>query len=337
MPNASFQPLIGSGFDALAAQSQFYQGFNNQVESQNLARQQAAQDRANAYAMAVSEAQRADAARQAQLDQQAALAAIEHGTRAQNLARQDYQFGVQTDLTKNNQRINEEHYKWVNDQQKDQEKSFIDSLDESAKFNAPTLKSTIQKMREARDAFANAEKSMLLEAGNQKSKLDPVLASKLVVSKNGELEPTKLWTLSPVESTAVQKANDALAKARADYSSAAELRLQHEQNLNSILNRIPKQLQVNPDTGEILNPYNKLRFGTETANPLLSPESAPVPDTTTQLANPFGASMNVNPTDATAGTGTGGYMWGGNPVAQPAQSNSAMAPIKVGKYFVSPQ
>lgn len=125
MPNPAFVPLIGSSFDQLGNQRLAWSGFNRQIEEGNIARQVAAQEQANQWAMAQQAAQQRaydeQAAQQAALTQHAndqneavALARYNEGVRqkerAQDLAASQKQWeerlaaeNKRTDATSANQ------------------------------------------------------------------------------------------------------------------------------------------------------------------------------------------------------------------------------------------
>lgn len=97
---ATFQPVIGSGFDALAEQQRGWSGFNANVNRQNLDSFQRATEARNNYFQTVAEMQRADAQRQQQEQASAQADAV-----------RQYQFNVDTQLEKGQQAIESQKIK----------------------------------------------------------------------------------------------------------------------------------------------------------------------------------------------------------------------------------
>jgi hypothetical protein len=98
MPNPAFMPVLGSGFDAVAAQQAGWSGFNNQVDRANLDSMVRANQEQNNYFRDVAGMNREDAVR-AQQRQDAAAAAS-----ARN-AQDQYQFAANQDYSNKQQDI----------------------------------------------------------------------------------------------------------------------------------------------------------------------------------------------------------------------------------------
>lgn len=71
MPNPTFEPIIGSGFDDVARQRAQWAGFSNRIDEGNIARAAQAQREANNWLMTVAQMNREDAARRAAQEQRA--------------------------------------------------------------------------------------------------------------------------------------------------------------------------------------------------------------------------------------------------------------------------
>lgn len=331
MPNPNFLPLIGSSFDNLAAQQQFYAGYNNQVESGNLARQTAAADKASQYNLQASEAQRADALHQAQMDQAAAEAAISAHTRQQERARQDYQFGIQIALQKRAEDINDKRYTFSDNLKTQQEKQAMDTVDKTAKFLAPDVNDYGIKVEDSAKNYQDAQQRMATMATELAKDIPAGVA--IYNPHVQEFIPVPYKKATEVENDKIKDANAKIANAKAVYEAAATTYQTHLTAFDTLRKQAYQNgLQISKRDGKwiVYSPHHDRTYGADASNPLAAETSSALnaPDTTTQPANPFGGSMDVSAQpDATDGTGTSGYLWGGNPAYVPTPSTSVVAPV----------
>lgn len=93
------EPLIGSSFDALAAQRQYWGGLNNQTETGNAQRAAAAQQEANNYFQQVAASRQAAINRQAEMDWMGQQANVAQQSQADKDAVHAHEFAVNTQLS----------------------------------------------------------------------------------------------------------------------------------------------------------------------------------------------------------------------------------------------
>jgi hypothetical protein len=281
-----FHPLIGSGFDALAAQDQFWSGFSKQIEEGNMARATAAQDKANQYAMNYSQALRSDAAQEAQR-QDASSQAAAHAARSKEMfdqqrADQNYQFGVTTSEKKRNDDLISEGNKFAEKQKVDKEEKATAAAEDVASSLAPQAQDTAAKRDAARERAQAAE----VEATTIKAKLMSEMSGyadfdriqKMFVPKHVNDPTTNLPNEVKNEENRVKalEANSRMAEAQAQFQTASEDFNKHATAFEAIRNQVkPYQLLLNDD-GTIHYPRTKKNYGgepKETAPPVDAAET----------------------------------------------------------------
>jgi hypothetical protein len=324
----NFQPLLGSGFDALAAQHQFYDSLNRGIEEGNIVRATEAQDKLNRYQFAVSEAQRQDAARQAAFDEAAKRSSMDAAQRRADLARSDYQFGVNTALHRRAEDINAARYKFAEDKAKEADRTMLDTVDNTAKFLSPDVNDYGSKVEDSFQKFQDAQARMTTLASELEKDLPP---GKAIYNPHVmEFIPTKsLIPATEAENKKISEANAQINNAKAVYQAAATTYQTHLNAFDTLQKQASQNgLVVTKENGKwvIKNPrpgFSEKSYAPPTGE-VVAPPAAGVPDTTTTPPNPFAPEPNIMNPDATLGTGTGGYNWGTGtlptlPVAAPTK------------------
>lgn len=312
----TFQPLIGDSFSNLGQQSAFWAGFNGQIENANIARAAEAADKASRYNFAVSQAQREDAFRQAGLDEAAKRSSIVDLENQAANRRHAYEFGVSTDIAKRGQDINDRRYKFAQDEKTSQDKSILDTVDNTAKFLAPGVSDYGTRLDESLKAYQDAQTRMTTLASELEKDLPP---GKAVYNPHVmEFIPVKsLIPATDAENKKISEANAQINDAKALYQAAATTYQTHLSAFDTLQKQaLQNGLVVTKDNGKwvVRNPrpgYADRSYTPPTAVNPLAPNAGAgyVPDTTTQAPNPFTPSTNVMNPEPTLGTGTGGYQW----------------------------
>lgn len=99
MANDFFEPIIGNGFDSLAAQRQYWAGLNNATATGNINRANAAQQEQNNYFQTLAAQHQAALDRQAQMDWAGQQAIVGQQQSDAERAVRAHQFDVNTQLT----------------------------------------------------------------------------------------------------------------------------------------------------------------------------------------------------------------------------------------------
>lgn len=233
MPNPSTEPIIGSSFDAIAAQRAGWAGFNNGVDRANLEAQARAQDARNQYLYNAAQLARQDQSRQDSLQ-----------ASADSNARRQYEFGANLDLSNRQLLASEQEKKDATDAKRldlqtgqkaynqDQRLKQAQSEIQSRTFDPvnyadlppPTLAS-LKRIDDAQrtveqknyfDSLALSQKMQLLKASNKKegSLGDLVAWLKGNAADNSSLAPV---TASETQGTMDQKYGITLDAATGRY------------------------------------------------------------------------------------------------------------------------
>lgn len=226
MPNAPFVPLVGSSFDALANQGQYWAGFNQQTDAQNLARQAAAEQAQNQWFSNLAQMQTQENARRDSADRQAA----EHADRvAQQQAQDRLQAGYAAEQARQfdlGQSFKTKELTWKETKDDTERKRGEVQLANYALNIQPSVHeagTALDKAKEAADTATEAFTTKLTEA-----KSIPNFPASKAIFKNGGFEAAynkvtgKPEALDANEEAAVRAANEYIGKATSDAMIAKQ-------------------------------------------------------------------------------------------------------------------
>lgn len=336
--SATFAPVIGSSFDNLAAQQQFWANHNRSVEENNLQRAAAAQEALNRHAEAVSQAQHQDAANAYQMDQQRAAIAMQQAERSAGNARHDYEFGVQSGLEGDRIKVDKDRYQFAQKEKDLNEKKALDSIQKTAEFMAPDVADQGAKYEAAQQEFQKAHQDFTTLPSELVKGL-PSAANVIYNPKLNEFVPAnpRLGLGTDENKNAVDKANAQLAQAKANYDAVANNYQTHAsnfENTKAVAQKSGLLVGRRGDKWVISSPNHGGQIFGDTPPLYGPPAPVDVPDTTTQPLMPWQQRPDLS-APATDGTGTLGYQWGTVPPGA-AQPLAVQSPVKVGRFVVTP-
>lgn len=367
MPTPGFIPLIGSGFDALAQQQQYWAGHNAQVEQGNLARLSDAQQVQNAW-LARLAAMRQE---QAQQDVATQMSANELAQRALERRRaeaiQGRQFDIGTGLEKERIAAEDRRTKAQYDFPKLQEAKALDQVAKYAQFAVKDVQDTGDALDTAQKRYTDAMNSLNLARSEQEAKLpkgtrfDPKLK---------EFVPSAIAT--DADRAAVAQANANLAKSAAEFQAAENTYQIHLSNFDTLRKQSAQnglQIGKRGDKYVIYSPAHDRTWSVEGSKPAPPPPPPPgaaaaaavAPTTgTTRMPIDWASIARAMMIGGTASTG-GGFaaLYSPEPKPAPAAAGPPLPPVvsppaaaftnvpvfptgptnafKVGRFIVVPQ
>ena len=216
MPIPNFVPVIGGGFDQVAAQQFGWAGFNQRQEAENLARQQAAEQAQNQWFSNVAQMRAQENARRDSMDMTAAAEARRAASEQANL-----RFGAQRAAEakrqfESQQRLEEQKQTWAETKDKTQRKEQNTVLADYAKNLQPQLSSAFQEMKKAEEEQEKAVVSIMskMSRAQKLANFPPAEKIRLVGGQYSVgIDPglKTYYTLTDAERLAVTQANDMLA------------------------------------------------------------------------------------------------------------------------------
>lgn len=279
MPNPSWVPIIGSGFDSIANQRHGWATFNAGIEQANMARAAAAEEARNQYRFQLAKLAQEAEIRDAAMKQQAAQQSLALALREQDAAERRREFGITTGLHRDELAAREKQYQFpIKEKQRleSEGKATVQNFAEAMKDQADELGARHDKSLES---LNEAQKTLALAAAEQERSLIPGTWTK---NRNGEYLPfAKGLTALQADPAkyqaavdAINNANGELAKLRSDAESAANLYQTHASSFEELRKRAAQYgLEVVKRGGKysIFNPQNNRTF---TADAVLPPPQA---------------------------------------------------------------
>lgn len=332
MPVDQFVPLIGSGFDALAGQRQFWNNFSANVENQNIARANAAEQTYNDWLQRTASLQRADQElnrRDADTAAQRAISAL--ATQAAN-AESKREFDVNTQLAR-------EQAKEKLDLQKSQEQEAKNLLDSSAEALAPDLQDAHEKFLDAESKLNETQRAMTTDAQDKLAALPATERKMTTVGRNGLLVPLDpRMALGPEASSANRElvANHAgFNDAKTEYAAAQKAYQEaQKQVLTSKLQIITHADEEGNSYPVIRNPFTNKYFGVKKGGK--KPATPVAEDIPAPTGPPRSFEINAPPTDYPLPFNWQTYL-GGPPAELPAAPPPPAGALTIGRFKVIPQ
>lgn len=178
--NDYFEPVIGSGFDSLAAQRFGWAQLNNQTQRGNIDSAIRAQEEANAFAQSLASQRQQALDRDAQLAIAAKQFDVQQRQAQADRARADFEWTVNehrlTAAQKERERQDTARNDFLHQQTADAKKENQDNLDQIAgvaKFLAPQFNDQGEKVDEAKAEFDNSQTNLLSTINDYQKKLAP--------------------------------------------------------------------------------------------------------------------------------------------------------------------
>lgn len=324
MPVPTFQPIIGRDFSDIAGQQQFWAGFSQRQDEQNLARAAESQRTRNAWLAQVSKLQQDDADREAAAQQRA----MELGQSQQATAESNRRFGIQTGLELGTQDINRQkvaaenkHWDWNRDRENKQERKSLDLAENFGKAKSSEADELGSKLDEATQAYNNSKADLDKSIARIQGKYPGVRwdnRQKLFVGSGfgAPLDPQKLQAANE------EFANDKSDADRAaiDYSTAREA----YNNLEKEASSYGLTIQRRGKKRVLFSPAHNTFFGdtgSKTSNNPFEAEFGTVSDGASAMRNPppFAGFSPAN-----IGEGSGSM-------------SVRNAPLRIGRFSVMPQ
>lgn len=243
-------PLIGSSFDSLAGQNQYWASLNNRTQSENIARANQAEQSRNNYLQQVAGLARQDQNVQdigsERAAERAASLLASHAAQLESKR----QFDVSAQLEREKMKATNEAKTAAEDEAKNM-------LDKSAEALAPDLQDYHSKLADATDQFTAEQRTLTTAAQSKLAALPDTEKKNVSIDRNGYLIPNmRGMTLGP----AASKANEELATNRADFNAAKEslatATRAYQEAHKSVLG---SKLQVIMHKDEDGNPYPTIR------------------------------------------------------------------------------
>lgn len=281
MPVAQFVPVIGGGFDQDAAQQFQWQQFNRQQDADNFARANAAQRDYNNYLSQLNQLQRQDVATADQYAERADTLAYNRGVDAARRAELARQFDINTKLAEKDLKIRADAVTAKDAAQKEQEKNYLDYLDEiaqAAENLAPEYNATRRAVDELQSKVLSQQKAVLKSAGEIAASL-PEEDRGNIVYDGKRFKPVPMKVNDPKALGAANLANAKLADAVSDYAETTK-KLEFQQKYLADLTKQVGQyrLQVTKDGDNyfLVSPLHKgKKFGKILAEAKAADEPAP--------------------------------------------------------------
>jgi len=298
----TFEPIVGSGFDAIAGQRQFWGQFNKSTEEANLARAKAAQDEINAHAMALSGAERSDAANAYQMQQDRAARAMAAMQLQDQNQRHNYEFGVNTGLAHEQIAASALTHRASQIERDSTEKKQLDSIQKTAEFMAPDVANLGSKYEDAQKQYDDAHQTLTTLPSELVKTLPPgKFTYNPRLNEFVSINP-RMPVTNPEDVAAQNAVNDKLAAAKAEFDAAASTFRVHSDNFGNAQAIAQKSgLLVGKRDGKwvISSPNHGGKvFGLpETQGPPLPPAAAPA----SASQNPFDPVGNVGSIPASTG------------------------------------
>lgn len=331
--NPTFEPIIGAGFDQLAAQRQFWAGHNNRVDESNLNRLAQAEQAQNDYLKQVAQlrdqAIQRDAAEQRSQEADARRA-YETGLNQQNITRQ-----LNISEAENKGRVEAENRRTAsnetiaaaNDRRMQlKDDASIENMGQHIAFNYRTA----QKASDEADAAAETAQQAHDDAQSELESLKEKNAATL--AKGDTMEPSDAARYKYLKDNLKPMENAAKIAARTQKSASNALeRLMNTAGAN--------HMEIDADTGTVTHTPTKKSWKFPDITKLATPAVA-----TPSFQNPFTAPQQydvMNPSTErypTTGNSIGvPNSWQLGPVADETQPIAQPATFKAGRFVVTPQ
>lgn len=221
MPNPGWVPIIGSSFDNLAGQDQYWAGFNARQDDQNIGRANAAEVAQNRWFENLAQMQQRDQERQMAADTAAQQTIAQAVTARRAEAERARQFDVGTAQEEEKLGLSKDQLKFQQDQIASKRQQEDDVAENLGTNLAPDVKEAAIAQERATAEHDKALNDLKTEASRQQA----AIGSNLVKynPRTNEFEPTlKGATIPPELAPKVSAANEALGKVQSDYISAKE-------------------------------------------------------------------------------------------------------------------
>jgi hypothetical protein len=267
MPISTFVPVIGSGFDQVAAQQAGWAGFNANQDTANLRRRQMADEAANRWfeqlaQLQQSEAQRADAAATAaaSIRQKAQADALNAQAVGAQMAEERRKFDITT-------KLNEKAYTFQQEKEAAANKKQTSYIDDFGSTFAPRVRDAGAAHEAAQQELAKASDDLMRVQAEwrriipnsqwnpktgQIEKVDP-LTGKIVPWPTTDAKEFRSGLEKDVSNDyeAAQKANEQFSEARAKYQEAIIKSKQAEEDWKGIqkLTSTPDIYPIRRDDG----------------------------------------------------------------------------------------
>jgi chemotaxis protein histidine kinase CheA len=272
MPNYSFMPVIGSSFDADAAQMQWGAGYNKSVEEGNRAAAEQAQQTQNRWLAQIanirSQAAQQEAATQTQ-EQQSALSQAADARAAAESARR---FNVQADVSKQDIASKDKQFTFNQDYANQQERKQLDEISNAGEFLVPKAKAAKTDVDKALAKYEAATKEF-----NERTQKAGMLMSPGTFRLNPKTQEFEAMpgAKTPPTQEELNFANEAYTNAKSDLQTA---KISHDAALAAMKSLQQEatrySLQIGDD-GTVYSPRHGKAFGIK---PLATPDqTAPTP------------------------------------------------------------
>lgn len=231
MPTPGFVPIIGKDFSDVAGQQQFWAGFSQRQDEDNLRRAQQAEEARNGWLLNLRKLQSEDQSRQDQFDIRRQELALGQTSAAQKSAEEARRFGVDVELRKQKLDDDRASWKFTHGQKDAEEQKLLDQTTNyaSAKFN--TVNAAGQKYDESLAALNDVQQASDLKRAQ--------LQSELPQAVTWDPKLREFRSLNTQDADLVKKASDAnvaLAQSKADLDHAINLYQIHKSELADLHN-----------------------------------------------------------------------------------------------------
>lgn len=265
MPNPSWTPVIGSGFDQDAAQQQHWAGFNAQMDQANIARANAAQQNQNQWLQTAAAMRQQAIDRQGAADDAAQQQAVQQQTEAARAAESKRQFDVSADISRAGIAERDKQFTFTRDEQNRLERKQLDETESLAKQLAPEGLQLGEDHDAAQQAAAEADANLAAAVARNQPKL-PSGSFKWVNGVNEWQNNDRNPATKDKTQEVVDASNEALAGIRAAHAKAKSDLTAAQQALAAFQNRIPKELHFNQNDYSIYSIPHKTRYGGQTSS-----------------------------------------------------------------------
>lgn len=299
MAQPSFQPVIGSGFDALAAQQQFYVNANQRQDAENIAREQQANRDYNAWLGTMALMNRADTEQQNKWGREDYAFEVARQTREQGDAEQRRQFdiGVQQQKETNKlslqSRKDEFERKLALDKKKEDEQN--DVINNFGENYADTIKEKAARLEDLNKKYSDAMTEVMTYGQRVASEIGD--RNVTYDASRGKLVPlnAKLG-FTPETSAKVLTANEQIADKSASYAWLRSQTAEAEKEWNSAQALAQKNTFIIKGTGKdvwLYSPYTKKSFGQMVKDAKAKDEKTPEPTAWTPIVTTAGPALRV--------------------------------------------
>lgn len=164
MPTPGFVPLIGSSFDALAGQGQYWAQFNARQDAENIARANQQQQNWNNYLATLAQMDREEGRYLDQMGVTERNFIVNQGVAARREAEQARQFGIGVDLQREGIRAQERQWDFQQREKNRLEQQQADQIINAGKTLGPQYDSAAQSYDTARKSWQEIEDTISSKA-----------------------------------------------------------------------------------------------------------------------------------------------------------------------------